>query len=80
MREYPMEPLRAEYDALAGDPENAEAAGEGPELDELPGLDGLNPEGLSSAEADAELSVGDEKVTEEGLSKSWGWSGTTGVV
>ena len=36
-------------------------------LSELPGLDGVNPEGL----ADAELRVGEEK--ENGLSRSWGW-------
>lgn len=35
-------------------------AGEARALDE-PGLERLNPDGLSSAEADAELSVGDEK-------------------
>ena len=41
-------------------------------LDELPGLDGVNPEGL----ADAELRVGDEK--EKGLNKSWGTECTGG--
>jgi hypothetical protein len=38
-------------------------------LDELSGLDELNPEGL----ADAELRVGDEN--EKGLNRSWGTAG-----
>lgn len=64
-------------DAPAVDLETGGAPGEARALDELSGLDGVNPEGLSSGEADAELSVGDEKENgKEGLSKSWGWKGT----
>lgn len=52
---------RTESDAPAVDLGTAGATGEAHVLRELPGLDGLSPGGLSSAEADAELRVGEEK-------------------